>query len=295
MASTGIEAAVAAEFAAFAGTGGLFAKHLGTGEVVQFNADAEIPTASTIKVPILIELFRQVEAGIVDLDRRLPAGEAARVGGSGVLRDLSVGLELPIRDHATLMIVVSDNIATNVLIDLVGVDAVNRTMREFGFPGTRLVQRLDFGKIDGVARRLGVTTPADLAGIMAALAEGRILADASRAAILGIMRRTHHRTLVPRYLPFDHYADDPDDPATVLRIANKTGGWTGAPSDPGVAGQRGMRADMALVEWPGARYVVGVAIEDDPDDRFWPENAGEQVIGRVSRLVFDHFGGAALG
>jgi hypothetical protein len=55
-----------------------------------------------------------------------------------------------------------------------------------------------------------------------------------------------------------------------------------------------MRADMALVEWPGTRYVIGIVTEGDPDLRFWAENAGSQLIGRISRLIFDYFGGDAL-
>ncbi len=277
-----VVAGIEREFAAFAGTGGLVAKHLGTGEEIRVNADAETATASTIKVPILIELFRQVEAGEVDLGAKLPVTQGVRTVGSGVLRELSDGVELSVLDHATLMIVVSDNVATNVLIDLVGPERVNTTMAEFGFPRTRLKQRLDFPAIGQDARNLAVSTPSDLAGIMGALATGAILGDESRAAILEIMGRQHHLDLVPRYLPYEPYRDDLGKPDNGLRIANKTGGWTG------------MRADMALIEWPGTRYVVAVVTEGDPDARFWAENAGARLIGRVSRLVFDGFGGGVL-
>ncbi len=280
--STDVTAAIEREFAAFAGTGGLLAKNLDSGEEIRVNADAETATASTIKVPILIELFRRIEAGDIDLEDRLPATADTRAPGSGILRDLTVGVELSIRDHATLMIVVSDNTSTNVLIDLLGIDAINRTMAGFGFARTRLRNRLDFPGIGRDARNLAVTTPADLAGIMEALATGAILSGESRETILEIMRRQHYLDLAPRYLPYNPYAEELGEPDNGLRIANKTGGWAG------------MRADMALIEWPGARYAIGVVTEGDPDTRFWSENAGDIVIGRVSRLVFDHFGGAAL-
>ncbi|MDP9363468.1 MAG: class A beta-lactamase-related serine hydrolase [Chloroflexota bacterium] len=275
-------AAIEAELAGFGGSGGVYAKRLETGEEIRVNADVETATASTIKVPILIELFRQVEVGAVDLESRLPVTPAVRTVGSGVLRELSDGVELSVRDHATLMIVVSDNVSTNALIDLIGLERVNRTMAAFGFPRTRLKQRLDFPKIGADARNFAVSTPAELAGIMEALAMGRILGEASRAAILEIMRRQHYLGLVPRYLPYSPYGEEMGEPDNGLRIANKTGGW------------RGMRADMALVEWPGTRYAIAVVTEGDADTRFWPENAGDRLIGRISRLVFDHFGGAAL-
>lgn len=274
-------AAIERELASFPGIGGVVARNLDSGEEIRVNAEAETATASTIKVPILIELFRQVEAGKVDLQQRLVLTEAVRTPGSGILRELSAGVELSVLDHATLMIVVSDNTSTNLLIDLLGLEQINATMAKLGFPQTRLLQRFDFPNVGQNARNLSLTTPADLAGIMAALAEGTVLSDESRAQILEIMRRQHYLDLVPRYLPYYPYPEL-GYPNNGLRIANKTGGWTG------------MRADMALVEWPGTRYVIGIVTEEDPDTRFWSENAGDQVIGRISRLVFEYFGGGAL-
>jgi beta-lactamase class A len=274
--------AIEREFAAFAGTGGVAAKNLGTGEEIRVSADAESGTASTIKVPILIEVFRQVEAGQVDLETKIADSPATRTPGSGILRDLSVGNPLSVRDVTILMIVVSDNTATNMLIDLVGLDRVNATMTEFGFPRTQLRNRIDFPKIGDDVKNLAVTTAADLAGIMEALATGRILNDDSRAEILRIMRMQHYLDNVPRYLPYTPYAEELNKPDNGLRIANKTGSWSG------------FRADMALVEWPGTRYAIGIYSDGHPDTRFWAENEGNRVIGRVSRLIFDHWGGGAL-
>ena len=274
-----VTATIEQELAEFAGSGGVAAKNLNTGEEIRINADAVTATASTIKVPILIELFRQVEEGAVDLAGRLTVTTETRALGSGILRDLSLGIELSVRDLAVLMIVVSDNTATNMLIDLVGLDHVNATMSSEGFGHTRLIRRLDFPAIGQDARNLAVTTPGELASIMEALATGAIVSDASRRQILDIMRMQHYRDLVPRYLPFNPYAEELGEPDNGLRIANKTGGW------------RGMRADMALVEWPDTRYVMGIVTEGDPDTRFWAENRGDRLIGRISRAIFEHWGG----
>jgi beta-lactamase class A len=275
-------AAIEREYADFPGTGGVAARQLNTGEEIRVNADETTATASTIKVPILIELYRRVDAGEIDLDQRLAVTKEVQTVGSGILRELSPGLELSIRDHATLMIVVSDNISTNVLIDLLGIDRINQTMSELGFVQTKLLERLDFPKLGRDPRNLAVTTPSDLAAIMTALAEGTILSESSRSAILEILGRQHYLSLIPRYLPFYPHPEELGHPDNGLRIANKTGGWTG------------MRADMALVEWPEVRYAIGIVTEGDPDTRFWAENAGDRVIGRVSRLIFDYFGGGAL-
>jgi beta-lactamase class A len=270
------------EFEGFAGTGGVAAKNLGTGEEIRVNADATTATASTIKVPILIEVFRQIEAGTISLDDRMTVTEAAMTKGSGILRDLSLGVELSVRDVAVLMIVVSDNTATNMLIDLAGMERINQTMTELGFGRTRLINRLDFPVVGPDARNLAVTTPGELAAIMEALANGSILSKGSREQILEIMWMQHYLDLAPRYLPYTPYAEELGDEDNGLRIANKTGGW------------KGMRADMALIEWPGTRYVIGIVTEGDPDERFWAENNASKLIGRISKLIFDYWGGSVL-
>jgi beta-lactamase class A len=274
--------AIEGEFAGFAGTGGVFARNLGSGEEIAVNADAQTATASTIKVPILIEVVRQSQAGLISLDDRIAASPVTRAPGSGILRDLSYEVELSVYDIAVLMIVVSDNSATNMLIDLVGLDRVNQTMVDHGFPGTQLRNRLDFPKIGPDAKNLAVTTPHELSGIMTGLAEATILDRSGSDIVLKIMSMQHYRDQVPRYLPFRPYAEELGDEDNGLRIANKTGGW------------KGMRADMALVEFPGTRYTIGIVTEGDPDTRFWSENAGERMIGRISRSIFDYWGGGSV-
>ena len=101
-----------------------------------------------------------------------------------------------------------------------------------------------------------------------------------------LVARTAYPISVPRYLPHDPYAGDWGDPGNGLQIANKTGGWSGEGAS--------MRADTALVEWTGTRYVVAIVTKGDPDTRFWPENRSDRLIGRISKLIFDHFGGAAV-
>ena len=275
-------AAIERELSDFPGQGGVVAKRLETGEELRVNPDLETTTASTIKVPILIELLRQVEAGKINLEDRLTVTPASHVLGSGILRDLSTGIELSVRDVATLMIVLSDNIATNMLVDLVGIASVNQTLRDFGFTRTELRNRIDFDRIGDDGKNLAVTTPAELAGVMEALATGRILSDASRAEILAIMHKQHVRDRIPRYLPFEPYRAESGKDDNGLRIANKTGSLAG------------FRADMGLVEWPGTRYVIGIAVDGDLDRRFWPENTGDRLVGRLSRIVFEHFGSGAL-
>ena len=111
---------------------GMAAKHLVTGQELAHRADDIYFTASTFKVPILVELYRQVDMGIVDPSARLELTDADRSPGSGVLKELASGLRLTVRDLATLMIIISDNTATDMLYRLVGPDRLDKTMRELG-------------------------------------------------------------------------------------------------------------------------------------------------------------------
>src|SRR5690606_33089466 len=101
----------------FSGTIGLWARSLQTGEIVEFGESRETySSASVLKLPILYELFKQVGDGKVDLDAPWTYKKDEQVLGSGVLKELTPGIRLPIRDYATLMMIISDNLATNVCI-----------------------------------------------------------------------------------------------------------------------------------------------------------------------------------
>src|SRR3954447_17583138 len=117
---------------------GVYAKDLASGTEIALNADTLFPTASVMKIPILYELYRQVEAGQIDLAARITLEQQDLVPGSGILQDLDLGLTPTVKDLATLMIIVSDNAATDLVLKLVGLDAVNATMRCAGMERSML-------------------------------------------------------------------------------------------------------------------------------------------------------------
>ena len=119
------------------GTVGVSARHLNAGVQVRHNADMTFFTASTLKVPLL-ELYRQVDEGKVDLSRRMGLTDMMKVTGSGVLKELEAGLQPTIHDLAMLMIVISDNTATDILYEMVGRDSLNANLRELGLTKTRI-------------------------------------------------------------------------------------------------------------------------------------------------------------
>jgi beta-lactamase class A len=262
--------------AGFSGHLSLYAKDLSTSEAVERDADAVVPTASCIKVFILMELMRRAEAGDFTLQRSIPVVAQQQVGGSGVLKDLTAGIELPLRDVATLMIVLSDNTATNMLIDLLDRAAINEMIRGLGLAETKLLNRVDFAAIDNDVRRFAVSTAREFAAALEQVAEGRFVSTAACATIVDIMERQQYLDLLPRFLPYNPYARELGMPRE-LRIANKTGFFPG------------VRCDTAILLLPRRTVVVAAFTHGGKDLGFSPDNEGAVFLGRIGLAIYDYF------
>jgi beta-lactamase class A len=257
----------------FSGVLGLWARSLDTGETIEWNSRESYPAASTIKLPILVELFQQVEAGRISLSDQVTLRSEVVVNGSGILKDLSPGLALTVKDLATLMIVVSDNTATNMLIDLVGLESVNDAIGRFGLRGTRLEFKL-FKAPQGAP--LNRSTPEDLGHLMTLVATRAILSPESCEAILQILGRQHSTDLITRRLPdFDGYLEAGREPA--VAVASKSGSI------------RGTRNDVGLVSAHGHRYVIAMMSKGCADLRFYHDNEAALLLPQVSAAIYRHF------
>jgi beta-lactamase class A len=266
-------AAIGRRAAAFSGAFGVWAHSLTARETVEWNAREVFPSASAIKLPILYEVFRQAGEGRIRLadGRRVEAGEI--VPGSGILKDLTPGLTLSLRDLAVLMIVVSDNTASNLLIDVVSIDAVNASMRALGLTDTVLDHKFFHAPAGAPANR---STPADLGRLMHLVAAHEVLTPQACEEMLEILRRQHHTDLTTRRIAeFDGFLEAGTEP--VVRVASKSGSI------------RGTRNDVALVERPGLRYVISMMSRDSADRRFYVDNEAALLLADVSGLVYEHF------
>jgi len=245
------------------GVVGYLVVDLASGERFAAHERVPFPTASTIKIAILYELYRQADEGRLALDTARPLPAVARAAGSGVLGDLRAP-SLPLRDYATLMILVSDNSATNLLIDTVGMDRVNARMRALGVEGLALRRRM----MDVDAARRGdenVATPAALARLLDVVRTGEGLGAASRAAVLETLQK-------PKATPIT----------------------AGVPAGTPVAGKpgelEGVRVDAGLVLVPGRPYVLVMMcawLRDDAE--------GERAIEAASRAAYAYFTRLAAG
>lgn len=230
---------------------------LTSGEQVAKRLEKEpFPTASTIKLSVLYEMFKQAEAGTLALDTPAPLNQAQVVGGSGVLQHLTAPV-LSLRDQAALMIILSDNTATNVVIDAVGMDKVNARMTTLGLPDIKLRRKM----MDAAAVKRGdenIATPSSLAKIAELVWKGEGLKPESRDAARKILHEVpgQIRNAVPAR----------------VRVASKTGTLDQ------------VRAEAAVVELTGRPYALAVMttyLANDTD--------GERAIFEVASAAFSYF------
>lgn len=241
------------------GVMGVYAEDLKTGQTFTLNADRVFPQGSSIKIPILITLLRQDQLGRLHLNDRVTIHRSDLVGGSGVLQYFGDGTSsLALRDLAALMMVVSDNSATNLLIRRVGMANVNAEIRRVGLVHTRLEREM----MNNAAERVdheNVSTPREMATLLVKLYHGQLL--------------DHRHTALALHL-LEDYKETP------LR-AGVPAGITVA-DKPGLL--LGVRCDSGLVLIPRDPYVLSVMTTYDTS-----LDAGADAVTAVSRDVFGYF------
>src|SRR5262245_4572011 len=242
---------------------------LRTGDTISVRGHERFPTASVIKLPILVELFHQMQNGRLRWNDHLIMLDSDRVPGAGIIQHFQPPHELTVGDAATLMIMISDNTATNLLIDKVGIRAVNARMDTLGLPATELYAKVFLRartSIDtaGSARwGLGVTTPMEMATILARLYRGDLVSDSASRRMLELLKLQQVRDRIPRLLP----------PGT--SVAHKTGEVDDA------------RNDCGLVYAPQREYVFCAFTRENQDRRWTLDNEATVLIAELSRLVYD--------
>ena len=271
---------------------GVAATQLATGRHVGYREDEVFPTASVIKLPLLVTLYEDAIAGRIDLSERVTYREDARVAGSGVLQYLDDGLQPTLRDLAVLMMSVSDNTATDLLFDRVGKARIEATMDRLGLGSIRapfdiremLMELVDMdhskpGGYDELRRLLRIsagtggrsmipeqadrTTPADMCRLLE-LIESRAILDADACtAILELMKRIQSATRIPGLLP----------KGTV--VAHKTGSY------------RRLRNDVGIVYAPKGPYAIALFARELRRDNIDDDGA----LARISLAVYRELAG----
>jgi beta-lactamase class A len=282
--------------ARFHGKVGLYAINMKSGDSVELNADEPVQTASVIKLPIMVEVFAQVAAGQRSLQDKLVLTKDNQVPGSGILGQLQPGLELTLYDAVVLMMDLSDNTATNMVIDHIGIAAVNARVKAMGLKDTYLYKKV-FKPAEGIMPPdqakfgLGKTTAREMAQVMesiegcAAGAKPPAHAPANWNGVndaglcrqmIDIMRNQQYRNMIP------HYLETIDTSDQGSAIADKIGDLDD------------VRNDVALIYSKAGPLVISVFTYENKDQTWMAENEAEHLIARMAKLIVNTWSPAGL-
>ena len=256
--------------AAFQGTVSLYAKNLNSGAEFAIRADDRVRTASTIKLPILVAVFQAVADGKATWDEELLLTEDDKVAGSGILREFSAGRKYLLRDLANLMIVVSDNTATNLLLDRFTADYVNTVMEKYGFqftafqpqdPRRRQKSETESHRPQRLRPRRKRTRnsasasprPAKWDASLRCSTKARSSTPEASKAMIAILRRQQHTDGIGRHLEG-------------FRVASKSGSLDA------------LRSDVGLVIGKTEKYAIAITVDAMPKTDYSADNAGSILI-----------------
>jgi len=254
-------------------------KHLITGEEYYLNADEAMPTASLIKTAVMVETYWQADEGKVKLDTMLTLKDSDKVPGAGVLTDsFSAGATLALKDAVRLMITVSDNTATNLVLDQIGIASTNTRMEKLGLKNTKIHAKVYKGKdttIDAerTARYgLGSTTAKEMVQLFELIYQGKIVNPKACQEMLGTLLKNKDNELLVRYLP----------PGVTL--AHKTGAVSNARTDAGIVYFRDPTDKKVKPQ-----YVICVLTDKNEDQRWLVDNTAQLTISNIGKATYDHF------
>jgi len=253
---------------------GIYMKCLETGEEIAMDADRQMDTMSVIKIPLMVEVFRQIAAGRFSLTDRVRLREEDKRPGTGVIRSMDAGIELTVKDLLTLMIIVSDNTATDILFEKTGgVEATNALMKQYGYTAIRATApcKAWFDALRAAPNAAefhragknpyGLGSPRELGNLLEKIKRGQAVSPAASEMMLQIMRGQVYRSRLPKYI-------------TNFAVPHKTGDFL-----PYIGN------DTGILESRDRNIVVCVFTAQ----HFGNGNALEDTIGRVGEQIADYY------
>jgi len=255
-------------------TWGIYIKCLETGEEIAIDADRQMDTMSVIKIPLMAEAFRQIGEGKFALTDRVTLTDAAKRPGTGIIRSLDPGVQLTIKDLLTLMIIVSDNTATDLIYDKVGgPEAVTKLMDTWGLKSIHADANADAwfkalraaGSAEAFHREakhpFGLSSPRDMGRLLEKIEKGEAVSKSASDQMLRIMRGQVYTSRLPRYV-------------SGFAIPHKTGDFLPyIGNDVGILESANRKVVMSI--FTANHFGAGVALED--------------AIGRIAELVANYF------
>jgi beta-lactamase class A len=251
----------------FKGKVSLFAKNLDTGETYALNADEKVRTASTIKIAVMIEAFARVAEGKIKWTDEVVLTKEKKVSGSGILTELSDNLHLTLRDAVNLMMILSDNTATNLVLDVLTTDAVNARMESLGFKNIKIMRRIGSGGESAAGKDpenkkygLGMATPREMVLVMEKLERGEIISAAASKEMIDLMKREQGRNAIGRSL-YD------------VPMASKYGALDR------------LRSAVGILYTKKGRIAMAISCDDMPETMWSVDNPAYLLMSRLSEIL----------
>jgi beta-lactamase class A len=263
----------------FQGTVVLYARNLASGAEFGIQPDTKVRTASTIKLPILCALESLVGQGGVKWDERMRVTPESKVPGSGVLASLEDGTEVSIRNLAILMIVLSDNTATNLILDRIGGDVVNEYLDSIGLRATRVNRKIRgdgpvLKEASGWTRAgmleenkkygIGVSTPREMVHLLGMLNDGKVVSAEASKDVIDIMKKQQDKDGIGRHAAAD--------------VASKSGALDA------------LRSDVGLVFTTPGPLAIAITIDGMPEVNYAADNVGKKLIWDISSVLIEELG-----
>ncbi|WP_461205285.1 serine hydrolase [Clostridium sp. DL1XJH146] len=263
---------IKAELASYDGTMGIYINDF-MGNKLEINIHEKYETASCIKTFILATLFDEVEKGNKKLSDMLIYDKENEIDGSGVIRSLEYGTSLSVFNVATLMIIVSDNIATNMMIDYLKIDTINTSIQAKGFKDTLLHNKINFEKYD----KLGTTTPHDYGRIFEMICNEELISTEASKSMLEIFKKQHYNTAITKDFPPFFLDSEDTGEEELIYVASKSGSMDAC------------RNDGGIVSTPYGKYVIVLFNKNFSDTMYYSEHPATVFSAKVSRLIFDQY------
>jgi beta-lactamase class A len=276
-----LDATIKAHIGNFRGVVTIAAKNLVTGAAYSLGANEPVRTASTIKFPIMIECFYEASEGKLKWTKPIKLTEDEKVSGSGILQDLSAGDVLPLRDVVDLMIVLSDNTATNLILNRITGNAVNGRMAQLGLQQTRVMRKIlgdgkdlkpyptgiteEGAKAENKKWGIGRSSPQEMLALLEKLYHGELVSKQASDEMIAIMKRQRDHNCIAR--------DMKDIP-----IASKSGSLDH------------LRSDVGIIYSKRGPIAMAITVEDIPEIDYGPDNAGDLLISTLSEVLVNGLG-----
>ena len=254
---------------------GFYAHDLATGKTAAINAEAASPTASTIKLLILAEAMHEIHDGKKSLDDEITLNKDDQVLGSGVLMFFRTPTKLTFEDVLAMMIIQSDNTATNLAIDHLGRDKINKRAERMGLKNTYLYKKV-YKPVEGSVPAdqkkfgLGKTTAAEMGKNMESIARCEVKDEALCEKVYGWLKNQSYRNMIPKYIE-----PNVDWTEGGSKIGDKIGQINES------------RSDVAIIWTDNGTIVISAYTYDNKDQRWNSENEAEKVIAEMAKIVYD--------